>query len=141
MPLLIELTTDECERLLRRGTFGRMILATPRGIEVVPVNYTVHGSTLLVCTSSGGTLARFGDDAELVFEVDLVDEERWHGWSVVARGRGRVRRDDRPGPSARPWVAGDRTCQLRLTWEELTGRKVGAGWDPEEAMYSRNAVR
>jgi len=141
MPSLIELTVDECERLLRRGTFGRMVLSTPHGNQIVPVNYAVHENTLVVHTSPDGLLGRYADGAELVFEVDLVDDERWHGWSVVARGRGRVSSDYRAVPPVRPWADGDRGCEVQLSWDGLTGRKLGAGWDPTEAMYSRRDVR
>jgi hypothetical protein len=141
MPSLSELTADECERLLRRGTFGRVVLSTPHGNEIVPVNYAVHESTVVVHTSPEGLLARYADGADLVFEVDLVDEERWHGWSVVARGSGRISFDFRAVSPVRPWADGDRCCELQLTWERLTGRKVGAGWDTEESMYSRKDVR
>ena len=141
MPALIELTVEECERLLRRGTFGRVVLSTPLRTEVLPVNYAVHDSTLVVHASRDGLLARYADGADLVFEVDFVDEERWQGWSVVARGRGRVSTDFRGVAPVRPWAAGERTCEVQLGWDELTGRKVGAGWDPEETGYSRRAVR
>jgi uncharacterized protein len=141
MPSLTALTLEECERLLRRGTFGRMVLSTPHQNEVLPVNYAVHGATVVVHASPDGLLARYADGAELVFEVDFVDEERWQGWSVVARGRGRVSTDLRAVAPVRSWVTGDRTCEVQLSWEELTGRKIGTGWDPEEAMYSRKAVR
>ena len=141
MPTLIELTAEECERLLRRGTFGRMVLSTPHRNEIVPVNYAVHETTVVVHTSRDGLLARHADGAQLVFEVDFVDDERWQGWSVVARGRGRVSTDLRAVPPVRPWADGDRSCEIQLRWDELTGRKLGAGWDAEEAMYSRKAVR
>ena len=143
MPALTELTVDQCERLLRRGTFGRVVLSTPRGIHILPVNYAVQGAAVVVRTSADGLLARYADGAELLFEIDLVDEERWHGWSVVARGCGRIEHAG-PGngtvpPAVRPWADGDRACELRLTWDELSGRKVGSGWDAEAAMYSRRA--
>jgi uncharacterized protein len=140
MPSLAVLAVDECERLLRRGTFGRMVLSTPERTEILPVNYAVHEATVVVHTSPDGLLARHGDGAELVFEVDYVDEERWQGWSVVVRGRGRVSVDFRAVPPVRPWAAGERSCEVQLTWRELTGRKVGTGWDPEAAMYSRKAI-
>lgn len=143
MPSLIELTADECDRLLRRGTFGRMVLSTPLGNEIVPVNYAVHESAVVVHTSPEGVLARYADGAELLFEVDLVDEENWHGWSVVARGRGRTGHAaliDTPVASVRPWAGGDRSCEVRLTWETLSGRKVGDAWDAEQAMYSQRSV-
>jgi hypothetical protein len=109
------------------------------------VNYAVQEATVVIRTSAEGILARYAEGAELLFEVDLIDEERWHGWSVVARGRGRIEHTDSgPGtvpPPVRPWAEGDRSCELRLTWDELQGRKVGAGWDAEAAMYSRRATR
>jgi len=141
MPSLIALTVDECERLLRRGTFGRMVVSTPDGNEIVPVNYAVHDDTVVVHTSADSRLARYADGADLVFEVDLVDEERWQGWSVIARGRGRVSSDYRAVAPVRPWAAGDRTCEVQLSWDEVTGRKIGAAWDAEDAMYSRRTVR
>lgn len=111
----------------------------------MPVNYAVHGHDVVVRTSPEGILARYADGAELLFEVDLVDEERWNGWSVVARGRGRIGYDDPHVPPVptyvRPWAEGDRTCELHLAWDELSGRKVGVAWDAEAAMYSRRNVR
>jgi nitroimidazol reductase NimA-like FMN-containing flavoprotein (pyridoxamine 5'-phosphate oxidase superfamily) len=135
MPTLSVLTIDECERLLRRGTVGRVVLVTPRGPDIFPVNYAVQGAEVVVRISPGSQLARYGDEVELVFEVDLIDEERWHGWSVVARGRGRVVVDPvaNAGRTARPWVDGDRHSEIRMTWDQITGRKVGLGWDAEAA--------
>ena len=91
-----------------------------------------------------GSSRGHGHGAELVFEVDLIDHDRWHGWSVVARGSGVVVHDAQDAgvgrPPVRPWAAGDRTSELRLAWTELTGRQVGAAWDAESAMYSRRPL-
>src|SRR4051794_32685969 len=99
VPVLQELERDECERLLRRGTFGRVVLVSPRGPEIVPVNYAVDRAAVIVRTSPSGLLARYGHGHPLAFEVDVIDHERWHGWSVVARGVGELVRD---APSAGP---------------------------------------
>jgi hypothetical protein len=76
----------------------------------------------------------YGRNAMLAFEVDHVDYERHVGWSVVARGRGwaevepeqisRIREAWQP----RPWVSGNRNLYLRIRWESLTGRQLGADW-------------
>jgi hypothetical protein len=128
MPVVTSLSTAECERLLRRGRFGRLVLMSPLGPEIVPVNYAVQGDEIVVRVSAASTVARHGT-GEVVFEVDRVDEERWHGWSVIARGRGTVGEaltdDVAVGERVRPWVEGDRPYELRLTWTELTGRRVG----------------
>jgi len=143
MPALIELSADESEHLLRRATLGRVVVTTPDGPEVLPVNYAVDGRTIVVRIGADGILARHGA-GDVLFEVDHVDEERWHGWSVVARGRAEVtegvtRTDHRPLP--RPWADGEREHELRLTWTTLTGRRIGAGWDLTTSMYSRRADR
>ena len=129
MPALHVLDPAECERLLRRGSFGRLVLSTPEGPEIFPVNYAVQDDAIVVRTSSSGAIARHGDDAEVVFEIDRVDEEYWSGWSVVARGRGELASDPTDdvtvGRPVRSWVDEDRDSELRVAWRELTGRRVG----------------
>jgi hypothetical protein len=97
---------------------------------------------VVIRTSPTGLLARLADGERIAFEVDLVDESRWHGWSVVVHGIGEVVVDHAEKPashavSPRPWADGDRSCELRLPLERLTGRRVGDGWDLEAPMYSR----
>jgi hypothetical protein len=128
MPHVHVLDLPTCDRLLRRGVFGRVGVVTPRGPEIVPVNYSVHGDAVLVRTEPGGLLARYADGAAVVFEVDAVDHEYWRGFSVFARGTGEVLdrlpdTDDCPPP--RPWADGERVAVLRIAWTELTGRAVG----------------
>ena len=143
MPALYELDPVLCERLLRRGTFGRVGLWSPRGPVIFPVNYAVHDDAVVIGTSAYGTLARYGHERQIVFEIDAVEEDRWRGWSVLAHGRGELVSDPSPRPPgerAHPWAGGDRTAELRLAWTELTGRRVGTGGDPEASMYSRRAI-
>lgn len=118
-----------------------MVMATTGGPEIVPVNYAINDDAVVIRTSPTGLLARHADGRPIAFEVDLVDESRWLGWSVVAHGTGQIvpEADDRPPDAvrARSWADGDRSCELRLVWTRLTGRRVGAGWDLEETMYTR----
>jgi nitroimidazol reductase NimA-like FMN-containing flavoprotein (pyridoxamine 5'-phosphate oxidase superfamily) len=131
-----ELTYEECETLLRAGVFGRIVLNRPTGPEIVPVNYTVAGDVVLARTAPGTLLDRHAHHAPLVFEVDHADYERWHGWSVVARGVGeRVAGDEltpeeRRAPKPPPWVKRDDEVWIRLPWATLTGRRIGRGWNP-----------
>ena len=133
MPVMSELDRSACERLLRRETFGRVVLVTPHGAEIVPVNYTVDDDVIVVRTASHGLLGRHAHGAPLVFEIDAVDHDRWQGWSVVARGRGEVVRDPEVGdpgrPRVRPWPDGERAVEVRLAWTELSGRQVGRAWE------------
>lgn len=147
MPTISRLSRDECERLLRAGVFGRMVVLCDGRIEVLPVNYATVGDAVLVRTEPGSLLDRYGDGASLVFEVDHVTYERWHGWSVVARGIGeRVAEDElteaeRTAPAPPPWVRRETSSWLRLRWDEIAGRRVGSGWDPLAEMPIRRQAR
>lgn len=139
MPVTTLLPYAECERLLRSGSFGRVAFVTPRGPEIYPVNYSVVGSAVSAHVDPSGQLARWADGADVAFEVDLADYENGRGWSVVARGRGRVSVSPPPAselPRPRPWASGDRSASLNIAWSSLTGRKIGAGWDCRDAMPS-----
>ncbi|GAA1537443.1 pyridoxamine 5'-phosphate oxidase family protein [Nocardioides humi] len=135
MSILVELDVTECERLLRAAVFGRLALVADGRIEVLPVNYTAHDDAVWVRTSPGTLLDRYADGAQLVLEIDHVDHERGHGWSVVARGHGELVPDEErttaehrtAGPPR--WVRREDEVWVQLRWEELTGRRVGGGWD------------
>lgn len=147
MAEILELPYEECVKLLRAGVFGRMAVNRPTGPEIVPVNYVVVDDAVLVRTSPGSLLDRVAAGASVVFEVDDVSYERWHGWSVVARGRGERVTDEQltdeerrvPGPPA--WVTRADESWIRLKWVTLTGRRLGQGWDPLVEMPVRRAWR
>lgn len=145
MSSLLELDRAECEGLLRSGVFGRLFLSADGRLEVVPVNYTTVGDAIWVRTSPGSLLDRYADGVPMLLEVDHVDHERAHGWSVVARGHGeRVLDGERstaesasPGPPR--WVRREDEVWIQLRWEELTGRRTGAGWDLAAGLPVRRA--
>jgi hypothetical protein len=124
-----------------------MVVTTPTGTEIVPVNYAVVDDAVLVRTASNSLLARYAHGAPLLFEVDQVDHERWHGWSVVARGPGErlVEADltdaERVSPGPPRWVSRDRDTWIRLRWEQLSGRRLGSGWDSMSDLPVRSAWR
>lgn len=125
----------ECSHLLRSGVAGRLAVSAPDGPHIVPVNYTVVDSAIIVRTSPFSVIATHGRDGLVAFEVDHVDADRATGWSVVARGRAEVVRDRdeldhiRAVGEPRPWVTGGRDLVLRIRWTELTGRRLGS--EPE----------
>ena len=126
-----EIGFQECAELLSAGVVGRVALSTPTGPHILPVNYSVVDEAVVIATTPYSVLGTYGRGAMLAFEVDHVDYESHEGWSVVARGRAealgseelqRVR--DRWAP--RPWADGSRTLHLRIPWQELSGRRIGA---------------
>lgn len=141
-----ELSYSECEALLRAGVVGRVALSTPSGPHIVPVNYSVVDSGIVLRTSAYSLLGTHGRDAVLAFEVDYFDHARQRGWSVIARGRAEVVEDQeevdhiRSVWEPRPWVSGSRALFLRVLWTELTGRQLGAGWHPMRDLPYRRVV-
>ena len=146
MPSVTPLSAGECERLLRAGVFGRAAFNTPSGLEIVSVNYAVVDDAIVVRTHADSALAKHAHGASFVFQIDLVDHERWQGWSVVARGVGAcfAAADagglDLPATRPRPWATGERTTVVRLAWTALSGRRVGSGRDDLTAMPVRQVL-
>lgn len=141
-----ELDQNECETLLRAGVAGRIAVATPSGPHIIPVNYSVVDDAIIVRTSPYSVLGTYGRDTTLAFEIDHVDHENQRGWSVIARGRGEVLTDAEEIDHIQavwppqPWAAGTRTLHLALRWQELSGRKLGTGWETLDSMRARRVI-
>ena len=140
-----ELSRSECETLLRRDVVGRVAIATPTGPHVMPLNYSVTDGSIVLCTTPYSLLGTYGRDSMLAFEIDHFEHARQRGWSVVVRGRAEPVED--PADLARlvrllprPWAAGRRSLYLRIPLTEVTGRRLGDGWDLEEDLPVRRVL-
>lgn len=144
----VELSLSECEALLRSGVTGRVAVSTPRGPHILPVNYSVVGEQVVVRTSPYSLLGTHAHGATVALETDAFDHERQRGWSVLVRGRAEVVTEPalletiaRTWPP-RPWASGHRNLHVAIRLDEVTGRRLGHGWDPlhgagREAAYRR----
>jgi len=134
------LGTDECLRLLRSASLGRIGI-TSRALPVIlPVNYRVDDRWILFRTSPGTKLDAATRNAVVAFEVDQVDPVYHSGWSVLVTG---VATDATSGAaddaddemSATPrWAPGHRERLVAISIDEISGRRLepGAlrgGWD------------
>ena len=128
------LTTDECWRLLGKRVVGRVGFDVGHGPRIHPVNYRVDGRSVVLRTSEDAELNRFvemfADGSLVAFEVDEIDYEWHNGWSVLVGGR--VERVDAPEELRRlrdawprPWASGSRDVVVRVTPDEVTGRRLG----------------
>jgi uncharacterized protein len=140
-----ELSRSECETLLRRDVVGRVTIAPPTGPHVMPLNYSVTDGSVVLCTTPYSLLGTYGRDSMLAFEIDHFEHARQRGWSVVVRGRAEAVED--PGELARlvrllprPWAAGRRSLYLRIPLTEVTGRRLGEGWDLEANIPVRRVL-
>ena len=142
----IDLTPEECVQVLQSGVTGRLAVCTPDGPHIVPVNYSVVDDYLVVNTAPYSLVGTHARGNVVAFEVDGIDHERQRGWSVLVRGRAESVSDPdeldhiRSAWAPRPWAAGTRTLTLRVPWTEISGRRLGRGWDLTEALPVRRRV-
>ncbi|PBC75594.1 hypothetical protein BX265_0263 [Streptomyces sp. TLI_235] len=131
-PRLLRLTEEECWERLGTHGIGRIALPGHRFPLVLPVNYTVDGTTLAYRTADFGVAATAAGE-DVGFEVDRVDDRRSTGWSVLVGGRAERVRD--PAEEQRlaglaateAWAGGNRQLWIRIVPATVTGRVIRAG--------------
>lgn len=126
----VELSRTECFALLGETGVGRVAFSTASGPLIHPVNYLVDGETIVLRTSPYTQLG--GHPFGLVaFEVDDLEREMRRGWSVVVVGRSAPVEDTdeaidlRRGGRPEAWAAGHRNLFVRITPQQVTGRRIG----------------
>ena len=132
-PLLEELDTAECYRLLATQRVGRLGVIIEHYPEVLPVNYALDRSIVVFRSDVGPKLAA-AHHANVTFEVDTYDLHRHCGWSVLVRGLAEiVDSQTDPERSARslaadplPWAGGDKPHLVRVIPHGITGRRLAA---------------
>jgi nitroimidazol reductase NimA-like FMN-containing flavoprotein (pyridoxamine 5'-phosphate oxidase superfamily) len=124
-----KLSPGECRRLISPGGIGRVAFSTASGPVVLPVNFTVIGTSIVIRTEPGTLIETHGDD-RAAFEVDHVDEVLREGWSVLIRGQ--AHRVLQPGElrhvreeaTVAPWAGGARDVYVRIVPDRITGRRI-----------------
>ncbi|MFF2659988.1 pyridoxamine 5'-phosphate oxidase family protein [Kitasatospora sp. NPDC058032] len=131
-PLLLHLSEPECWFLVGTHGVGRVGLPGSPAPTVYPVNYAVDGRTIVYHTTPHGSAAA-EDGSPLSFQVDHIDDRLSEGWSVLMLGSAHHVDDPEEEqrlsrlPGATPWAGGDRPLWVRITPDEVTGRRLGAG--------------
>src|SRR5438270_11211318 len=109
-----ELPSEECYRLLGTHEVGRLGVNAEHYPLIIPVNYGLDGSTVVVRTHPGSIL-RAATHANVTFEVDDIDRRTRSGWSVLVRGTAEEVGDEHRADlvqrthasGARPWAPGE----------------------------------
>jgi nitroimidazol reductase NimA-like FMN-containing flavoprotein (pyridoxamine 5'-phosphate oxidase superfamily) len=125
-----ELSTEECLERLGSHSVGRIGFCDDGAPQIYPVNFAVDNGSIVFRTSAYGPLATHVPHNEVAFEVDELDHEHHHGWSVIAHGQGETLDADETHDLTslhmlEPWAAGSRTLHFRITPRQLTGRQFG----------------
>lgn len=127
-----DLAPAECQALLESRNIGRIGWSAGDGPQIFPVSYACVADLIVFRTSPFGVLSELVRPAQVVFEVDELDERAHSGWSVIARGRAQAVAS--PAllthlwtlDGAEPWAAGTRNLFIGIEVERLTGRSFGA---------------
>jgi nitroimidazol reductase NimA-like FMN-containing flavoprotein (pyridoxamine 5'-phosphate oxidase superfamily) len=122
------LDRDECLRLLRTHTLGRIGLTSGALPTVLPVNFRLVGDRILVRTTGGSKLEAATRNAVVAFEVDDIDPLYHSGWSVVVTGVTREVAGDDVDPADRVrltrWARGGRDRIVAISTDLVTGRRL-----------------
>jgi nitroimidazol reductase NimA-like FMN-containing flavoprotein (pyridoxamine 5'-phosphate oxidase superfamily) len=133
-PEMHVIPTDECYRLLGSHEFGRIGVVADNYPLILPVNYRLDGTTVVIRTHPG-TILGAAEHANVTFEVDEIDRARRSGWSVLIRATAEEVREEHRAEiidrtllsGVEPWAPGDKDHWLRLITHEITGRRIVPG--------------
>ena len=124
---LRELDESECWEMLRSREVGRLAYVDERGPMVVPITFASEEQAVLFRVAPYSDIARHLPHARVALEVDDIDYFTRSGWSVVLRGTAVTVESHELPPSQdmpTPWPEGQRTLNLRLTPDVVTGRRL-----------------
>ena len=130
-----KLTAAQCLERLAAATVGRVGYVSPRGLQIIPVNYRLAGSTLMLATTPGSSLAQLGEmNGAVAFEVDYHGPDFNQAWSVLMHGT--IRELDKAGRQRladlrRPllsWLGEGATLHLEFVPKDFSGRALQHQW-------------
>lgn len=125
---------EECYVLLGTQEIGRLGLIAGHYPLILPVNYALDGTTLVIRTHAG-TILQAAEHANVTFEIDEIDRRARSGWSVLVRGQAEeVGEGHRAELVARthaagvePWAPGEKGHWIRIIPHEISGRRIVPG--------------
>jgi nitroimidazol reductase NimA-like FMN-containing flavoprotein (pyridoxamine 5'-phosphate oxidase superfamily) len=133
-PTMNVLSSDECFQLLATHEIGRVGVLAGGYPLILPVNYALDGTTVVIRTHPG-TILRSAEHANVTFEVDDIDRGSRSGWSVLIRAQAEevgdahradlVERTRQTG--VEPWAPGTKDSWIRLITHEISGRRIVPG--------------
>ncbi|MGZ4509538.1 MAG: pyridoxamine 5'-phosphate oxidase family protein [Blastococcus sp.] len=128
------LPADECYRLLGTHEIGRIGVNAEHYPLIIPVNYALDGTTVVIRTHPG-TVLRAATHGNVTFEVDDIDRRTRSGWNVLIRAQAEevgekhraelIERTRATG--VQPWAPGEHGSWLRLIPHHISGRRIVPG--------------
>ena len=131
MPVLTELTVDECWARLQAEYTALVAFVHEDDVHVLPVNMSAHDRVIWFLTEAGTKLDAARAGVRMAVAVEWHDDVDHLGWSVTARGPSDVVPEG-PGhedrPVVRPWRRDAQRGQwVRIAVDTITGRQLALG--------------
>jgi nitroimidazol reductase NimA-like FMN-containing flavoprotein (pyridoxamine 5'-phosphate oxidase superfamily) len=135
----IELTEDECWRLLASASIGRVVFTHHAMPAIRPVNHLIDGRKIIIRTHLGAAIASRATEQSadshgktcgsvVCYEADELDPVRHTGWSVIATGLARLVADPadiaRYATAVEPWIAGDMNQVVAIEPQIISGIRL-----------------
>ena len=130
------LNDEESLELLATKTFGRLVVRRKDGMDLFPLNYTVHEGKIFFRTAEGSKLFSLSLNDDVLFEADNVDEAGGTAWSVIVKGNARALKSNEEIREAdqlplKPWLPTLKYNYVEVTPSDISGRKFQLGDEPE----------
>ncbi len=127
IPETANLPTEECWKLLRDASVGRLAVWVHDHPEIFPINYKVDHETLVFRTGASTKLAA-AVGRMVALEADTADADAGIAWSVVVKGQATAQARTPEflasvGNMLFPWETGTKDHFLRIVPEEISGRR------------------
>jgi nitroimidazol reductase NimA-like FMN-containing flavoprotein (pyridoxamine 5'-phosphate oxidase superfamily) len=128
---LEDLEAAECWRLLATQPVGRIAVILGHYPLVFPVNFALEGRSIIFRTGAGTKLWAVGR-SNVTFEADELDPDHHAGWSVMVKGTAQeISVENSPSVANRsrlagaaPWAPGSRCRLVRVTADQVSGRRI-----------------
>ena len=133
---LIELPKETCEELLGKAVIGRLGVIIDGKPQVFPISHVYEGGSVIFPTNDRTKMHAALAWPWVGFEVDGIDADGGHGWSVMLQGRAEeiIDADLIERAAARrtaPWRIGESVHWIRIVPTEMTGRRISAATVPD----------
>ncbi|MFP5312530.1 MAG: pyridoxamine 5'-phosphate oxidase family protein [Actinomycetes bacterium] len=146
-PDITELGVHDCWHYLRSTSLCRIAFTNGGTVENYPVNFIPTNGTLLVRTGEESKLAALAerepaDRTKVAVEADGMNQYGTIAWSVILKGHAVAVTDaeetlDAMGAGLSPWQPGRKNVLIRITPEDISGRRFVIAapthwWPPRE---------
>ena len=126
------LERDECLRLLRTASVGRIAVTIHALPVILPVNFLLDGERILIRTTEGTKLYAAASGAVVAFEVDEVERFGHAGWSVSITGLAKLVVDPLDlaridGLSLARWAPAEGDHVIAISTDLVAGRRIPYG--------------